>query len=388
MNFGFPADMEEFRSSVRSFAASVQGAELDEEIALGEAGVVKGPVTDRIRSELDRRGWMKMCWPTEFGGEGRSAWYQYILNEEMGKAHVPIPRVTGGVDHAVMRFGTEQQKAKYLPGMWNGDIIIALGYSEPNAGTDLAALQTQAQRIGDEWVINGQKLWTTHSHVATHVWLAARTDPDAPKHRGISMFIVPLNSPGITVRPIWTMSGERTNETFYEHVHVGTDALIGEENKGWYIAANALDYERVQLGSAIDLVECFEGMVEHLEKVRPAVLARPSVRLQLAEMKLDLHVHRALKLLNADLVARGETPTMVASMVKIWSSELRYRMSSAQLDILGRSGLLTKESGEEAVNEGTAEQTYRFSPVFRFGGGTNEVQRDIIAQRGLGLPRG
>ncbi|MGH2589093.1 MAG: acyl-CoA dehydrogenase family protein, partial [Dehalococcoidia bacterium] len=277
---------------------------------------------------------------------------------------------------------------KYLPGIWSGEIVLALGYSEPNAGTDLAALETRAVRDGDDYVINGQKMWTSGAHNSTHVWLAARTDPSAPKHRGISMFIVPLNSTGISVRPLWGMSGIRTNETFYEDVRVPAEALIGEENRGWYTAANALDHERVTLAPFSPFARWFDRVIEHLKTERPELLADQRVRLRLAEIKVDLHIQRALRSVNAAIVARGDTPTMEASMAKVWSSELRYRVNSMAMDLLGRSGALSRESGDVAPLEGEIERTYRGSPVLRFGGGTNEVQRNIIATRGLGLPRG
>jgi alkylation response protein AidB-like acyl-CoA dehydrogenase len=289
---------------------------------------------------------------------------------------------------AIERFGTDEQKKKYLPGLWSGEITCALGYSEPNAGTDLASLETRAVRDGDEWVINGQKMWTSGAHMSTHVWLAVRTEPDAPKHRGVSMMIVPLDTPGISVRPLRGMSGIRTNETFYENVRVPADVLIGEENRGWYIAANALDHERVSLAPFSPFAREFDRVIDYLKREQPDLLAQPRTRARLAELKVDLHIQRALRIVNAAFVERGETPTMEASMAKVWSSELRYRMNSTFMDLLGRYGALSAGSSDEiAPLGGEIERTYRGSPVLRFGGGTNEVQRNIIAQRGLGLPR-
>jgi alkylation response protein AidB-like acyl-CoA dehydrogenase len=201
------------------------------------------------------------------------------------------------------------------------------------------------------------------------------------------MFIVPLSTPGMAVRPLYTMAGVRTNEVFFEDVRIPATSLVGEENRGWYIVANALDFERVSLGPIGALARQWERIVEWLEEHQPEKLKDAQVRGRLAELKVELHVLRALNGVNADIISNGRTPTMEASMVKVWSSELRYRLSSAAMDLMGRAGGLRQESGELAPNGGQNEQTYRASPILRFGGGTNEVQRSIIAQRGLGLPR-
>jgi alkylation response protein AidB-like acyl-CoA dehydrogenase len=267
-------------------------------------------------------------------------------------------------------------------------MTCALGYSEPDAGTDLASLKTRAVRDGDEYVINGHKMWGG-SHMSTHIWLAARTDPEAPKHRGISVFIVPVDTPGISALPIAIMSGNKAGETYFENVRVPADTLVGEENRGWYIIANALDHERVTVGldDYVDTIETWEGFMAHMETQEPERLAVDSVRRKLAEIKLDIHMHRALLLSNAVLVARGETPTMEASMVKIWGTELRHRMTDVMLDILGRAGTLSRGSAAPAPVDGRVEQQARWAPIVRVAGGTNEIQRDIIARRGLGLPR-
>lgn len=385
MEFGWEPEFISFRQEVREFALSVKTPELERELEEAGEGWSNGPVVQSIRDEIDRRGWLKRAWPAEFGGEGKSPWYPYILNEELQLAGVPT---TGGsasmIGPAIMRFGTEAQKERYLPGMWSGEIRCALGYSEPNAGTDLASLQTAAVRDGDDWLIRGQKLWTSGAHTSTHLWLAARTDPDAPKHRGISMFMVPIDSPGVTVRPVWTMT-MRTNEVFLEDVRVPHSALIGEEGRGWYVLANALDHERVSLGGA-GIGATFARLLAYIREHRPDILEDSASRLRLVELQLDLQVQRALSLTNASVVVRGETPTMEASMAKVWASELRYRLTSMAMDLLGQPGLLA-HGYEGAPLGGEIEEQYRFSPVQRFGGGTNEVMRNIIAQRGLGLPR-
>jgi alkylation response protein AidB-like acyl-CoA dehydrogenase len=390
MRFDWPDEMAAFRQEVRAYAERQSAADGvrwgdDDQDKLDAIGL-------HNREELDHRGWLRISWPKELGGEGRSPWYQFLLALEVGYHDVEYGR--GGtasmIGPALMKFGTEEQRADLVPKIWSGEITCALGYSEPDAGSDLASLRTQAVRDGDEYVINGSKIWSSNAHRTTHVWLACRTDPDVPKHRGISIFIVPLDTPGITIRPIWVMSGHRTNEVFYDDVRIPASALVGEENRGWYIMANALDHERVTIGvnNYIDLVRTFEDSMSYLRERRPDLLADPQARLRLAEIKLDIHALRALLYACSDKIARGEAPSKEASMSKVWATELRYRMSSALMDMLGRPGVQAKGSAEPAALGGRIEQMFRHAAQARFTGGANELQKTIIAERGLGLPRG
>lgn len=405
MKFTWPEDVEKFRLEVREFANQHYTPEMVAEIAeAGDAGI-KGPKLEAFQRELETRGWLRQAWPEEYGGAGKSPIYHGVVMEELSYRGYPSGDLSlGSVAPAIMNFGTDEQKAKYLPDVVSGKTTFAIGYSEPNAGTDLASLQIHAVRDGDEWVINGQKIWTTHAHTATHVWLAARTDPSAPKHRGISMLVFPLDTPGISVRPIFTMGspndppgpgeysddtmarGRTTNEVFYEDVRVPADALIGEVNRGWYITANALDHERVSIAPLGRPARTFDRFVQYLKDEAPEKLKDPQVRLKLARAQVDLHRHRAFSTVNAAIVSSGNTPTMEASMAKVSSSELTQRMAREMMNILGRSGGLRKRSGNAPL-EGELDDGYRSSPPGRFGGGTNEIQRNIIAQRGLGLPR-
>ncbi len=391
MEYGWDQDIMEFRQEVRDFIQQISSMDEIQELIAHEVRESEPvhPAVHTLRSLLDDRGWLKMCWPKELGGEGKSYWYQFILGSELLLAGTPYELSTAEmVAPAIHAFGTEEQKAEYVPAIWSGDMTVALGYSEPDAGTDLASLQTSAVRDGDEWVINGQKIWTSLAHFATHVWLAVRTDKKAPKHRGISMMIVPLDSEGITVRRIETFSHNTTNEVFFDDVRVPASALIGEENRGWYIAAHSLDHERAFIGKdSFALQMTFDRQVEYLSTKRPKQLQTTQCRLGLANLKIDLHIARALTLTNASILASGGTPTMEASMAKVWTSELRYRMADAGLNQFGRAGGLRSAAGHSAPMNGECEDLYRISPIDRFGGGTNEVQRGIIAQRGLGLPR-
>jgi 3-oxocholest-4-en-26-oyl-CoA dehydrogenase alpha subunit len=390
MRFDWPEEMAAFRQEVRAYAERQSAADGvrwgdDDQDKLDAIGL-------HNRGELDHRGWLRISWPAELGGEGRSPWYQFLLALELGYHDVEYGR--GGtasmIGPALMKFGTKEQRADLVPKIWNGEITCALGYSEPDAGSDLAALRTRAVRDGDEYVINGSKIWSSNAHRTTHVWLACRTDPDVPKHRGISIFILPLDTPGITIRPIWVMSGHRTNEVFYDDVRIPASALVGEENRGWYIMANALDHERATIGvnNYIDLVRTFEESMTYLREQRPDLLEDPQARLRLAEIKLDIHALRALLYACSGKIARGEAPSKEASMGKVWATELRYRMSSALMDMLGRSGVQAKGSAEPAAVGGRIEQMFRHAAQARFTGGANELQKTIIAERGLGLPRG
>jgi alkylation response protein AidB-like acyl-CoA dehydrogenase len=391
LEFGWPEELQKFRADVNEFAASrltpAARAELRE---LGPREARRASFIGPLLKEADGNGWLKRSWPREYGGEGATPWYLFLLRHELQYAGIPPVLGTANmIVPAILKFGTPEQKAEIVPKVWSGEWTCALGYSEPDAGTDLASLSTRATRDGDDFVVNGQKAWTSGAHNGTHLWLAVRTDPAAPKHRGISVLLVPLDSPGITIRPTYTVAGARTNEVFFDDVRVPATALIGEENNGWYIIANALDHERVTVGvhDYVDLVHLYEEFVRHLELERPELLQKPTVRMRLAEALMELNVHRALLLTNVCLLAAGETPTAGASAVKIWSSELRQRLSGTFMELLGRFGALNQESEALAPADGLFEATYRWAPVVRFAGGTNEVQRDIIAQRGLGLPR-
>jgi alkylation response protein AidB-like acyl-CoA dehydrogenase len=386
MNFRWKPEYLEFRDDLIEFVRAWRTPALLAEYARGEG--TPGPETRRFHEALDERGWMRMCWPVEYGGEGRDPLYRFIFIETMEYWGMPYGNLTfTSIAPTLIAFGSEAQKKEYLPGIWKGEMRFALGYSEPNAGTDLASLRTRAERAGDDWIIQGQKIWTSLVESSTHIWLAARTDPDAPKHQGISVFIVPVDAEGVTIRPLQTMSGMRTNETFYDGVRVPAENLVGPLDGGWNIVMYALNFERVGLAAAGDLAREFDVLVAHLKERRPELLADPVTRNRLAELKIDLHCQRALATRNAHTIALGGIGIGEASMAKVHGSELRYRLANTAMDLLGRYGGLSEESGELAPMAGGMQYTWRMSPILRFGGGTNEVQRTIIATRHLGMPR-
>ena len=386
MDFEWHPEHESFRDELRAFIQEWRTPELLQEYALTYGG--SGDRIRRFHEAIGEKGWMRMCWPKEVGGEGRNMLFHFIFVEEMEYWGMPYGNLTfTSVAPTLAQFGTEAQKQTYLPGIYRGELTFALGYSEPNAGTDLASLRTSATREGDSWVIHGQKTWTSLADVSTHIWLAVRTNPDAPKHAGISIVIVPTDTPGITIRPLHTMYGGHTNETFYDSVRVPVENTVGEVNGGWPIIMHALNHERVALAATGALARLYDGLVEHLREHEPSKLADPVVRHRLAELWLRLREHRALAMQNAWLISKGQTPVSEASMAKVSGTELRAELANTAMDLLGRAGGLAATSGEWAPFEGRAEFNFRLSPIFRFGGGTNEVMRDIIAAAGLGLPR-
>jgi alkylation response protein AidB-like acyl-CoA dehydrogenase len=386
MDFTWPQELLGFRDELTEFIQKRRTPELLEESRQSHGG--GGPLVRKFQDEINERGWSRMCWPEEYGGKSLNPLYQFVYVETMEYWGMPYGNLTyTSVAPAIMQFASDAQKEHYLPPIWRGDYRFAIGYSEPNAGSDLASLRTRAVVEGDEWLIQGQKIWTSGAESATHVWLACRTDLDAPRHQGISMIIVPIDTPGVTVRPLWTLSNVRTNETFYDNVRVPRENLVGPLNGGWTIIMHALNHERVGLSSTGNLAVLYDLLVQHLKQQRPEQLDNPLTRRRLAQMKLRLRKHRALAVRNAVTIATGEIRPHEASMTKIHGSELRYELTNTAMDLLGRHGGLDREAGDLAPMEGRAEHIWRTSPILRFGGGANELQRTIIATRGLGMPR-
>ena len=343
-----------------------------------------------FRGKLAERGWLTMSWPAEFGGEERSFEEQYLFQEACNYVGAPIATVAvQQVGPTLMQFGTDEQRERFLPPIARGETEFALGYTEPDAGTDLASLQLRAVRDGDDYVFNGIKRFTSAAHRAEYVWLAARTDPEAPKHRGISMFLVPLDSDGITIKPIWTLAGYRTNEVYFSDVRAPVEAMVGEENRGWYYAAHALDFERVSIFTVSGVRAVWDALSTWAAQPGPngaLPIDRPNVRATLAHFRIELEVLQMLSYRNLGMIGRGEHPDHEASMVKIFSTEMMQRLQNAGLRLLQLSGQLTPDDARAPVN-GRIEQGYRAAVMPTFGAGANEVMRNIIATRGLGLPR-
>jgi len=379
MDFELDTEQRAWLTEVREFLRDNVTPALKAEI--GEHGLeYQGGEVSAFRRKIGERGWFGLNWPKEYGGLGLTAMHQHLLMSEFEYAGVPGPDLTvTSVAPMIMRHGTEQNKKEFLPGIARGEIVCAVGYSEPNAGTDLASLRTRALRVGDEWVINGSKIWNSGAQRCTHEWLCVRTDPDAPRHRGISVIMVGIDSPGIEIRPLQAWSGYRTNETFFNDVRVPVANLIGEVNMGWTYITGALDLERGALTNAGDLRRALDDLVAlSVLPLRDGSVPafNPAFRRRLAQADSDVEVATLMGYEAASLLDAGSIPTIEVSVEKIFTSELRQRIADLAIDLLGPDGLL----------EGFFERLYRVSPLMRFGGGTNEVLRDVIAQRGHRMP--
>jgi 3-oxocholest-4-en-26-oyl-CoA dehydrogenase alpha subunit len=335
-------------------------------------------------------GWLGIGWPTEYGGHGRGPIDQMIFVEESHWAGVPLPLLTlNSVGPAIMQLGTDEQRERFLPDILRGGVHFSIGYTEPGAGTDLASLETRAVRVGDEYVINGRKLYTSAIQYADYVWLAARTDPGAPKHKGLSVFIVPVDAPGFSWTPLATMAGEFTSSTYYDDVRVPAANLVGEENAGWKLITNQLNFERVAICPVSGILRSISDVRSWAQETRLAdgrrVIDQQWVQVHLARLWSRAEY---LKLINwkvAWAADKGLNPAD-ASATKVYGSEFALEAYRVLLEIVGQSGYLSSGS-PGAVLSGTLEDRARSQTIFTFGGGTNEIQRDIIAWVGLGLPR-
>ncbi|WP_225800771.1 acyl-CoA dehydrogenase family protein [Streptomyces sp. NK15101] len=346
---------------------------------------------DTVR-RLGSDGRLGMGWPTEYGGRGLTPMEQFIFFDEAAQAGVPLPLMAlNTVGPTIMRYGTDEQKSYFLPRILSGEIDFAIGYSEPDAGTDLAALKTRAVREGDTYVVNGQKIWTTNGDTADWVWLAVRTDPDAPPHKGITMLLVPTSDPGYSCTIINTLASHDTTASYYDDVRVPVSRRVGEENEGWRLITNQLNHERVTLAAHGTMAIRALHDVRRWAAGTPLsdgrrVIDLPWVRRTLARTHARLD---AMKLLNWQMVNAVQHGTLTpqdASAVKVYGSEARRDAYAALMEVVGAAGAL-KEGSAGAVLHGELERGYRSAVIFTFGGGNNEIQREIISWIGLGMPR-
>jgi alkylation response protein AidB-like acyl-CoA dehydrogenase len=336
--------------------------------------------------------WLGVGWPKEYGGRGLSAIEQFIFFDEAAQAGVPLPLMAlNTVGPTIMHFGTDEQKAYFLPRILSGEIDFAIGYSEPDAGTDLASLKTRAVRDGDQYVVNGQKIWTTNGDTADWVWLATRTDPAAPPHKGITMLLVPTTEPGYSFTVINTLAGHDTTASYYEDIRVPVTRRVGAENQGWRLITNQLNHERVTLAAHGTMaIRALHDVQRWATETKLAdgrrVVDLPWVRRLLARTHTRLD---ALKLLNWQMVSAVQDGTLTpqdASAVKVYGSEARRDAYAWLMEIVGAAGAL-KEGSAGTVLHGELERGYRSAVIFTFGGGNNEIQREIISWIGLGMPR-
>jgi alkylation response protein AidB-like acyl-CoA dehydrogenase len=374
MHIALTDEQERLRHELREYFTAlvtpeVRAALADSSGEFGDARTYK----DVIR-QIGRDGWLGIGWPEEWGGQDRSMTDQLIFTDEAAVAGVPIPYLTlNTVGPTIMRYGTEAQKEEILPAIVRGEMHFSIGYSEPGSGTDLASLRTRARLEGDTWVINGQKMWTSLIQYADYVWLACRTDPDLPRHKGLSIILVPTDADGFSYTPVHTVAGVGTSATYYEDVRVPRANLVGELNGGWALMTNQLNHERVALTSAAPLMHSIA---------------------QVRQWATETTGHDSKRVIDAEWVqvllgrahARAEMLKLLNwSATKVYGSELATEVYRSLLEIVGPEALVAGDS-PGAVLHGRLERYYRSSLVMTFGGGTNEIQRDIIGYVGLGLP--
>ncbi|MDY6856611.1 MAG: acyl-CoA dehydrogenase family protein [Thermodesulfobacteriota bacterium] len=384
MDFMFSKEEESFRQEVRDFLKEEVTQEMIDEVERGtEIGI--GPHCWKLMKKMGQRRWLAPAFPREYGGLGATRWQQFILADEM-TYHRSFPLHLCGVGivgPTLLQYGTEKQKKEYLTRIAKGEIEFALGYTEPEAGSDLANVQVKAQRKGDFYIVNGQKVFNTGCHFAQYVWLAARTDPSVSKHKGISLFIVDMKTPGITVRPLWVMDDDRTNEVFYDDVKVPIENLIGEENKGFYYILTALAHERsFPVG---DMRRTFEEFVEYVKE--KGLGKDPLVQQSVAQLAIEFQAASLLAYRVTWLTDKNISPNWEAPMVKVYLTEFMRSFSNTAMEIIGLYGLLKKGSKWVPL-QGRIERLYRHAARRNISAGTSEVQRNTIARVGLKLPRG
>jgi 3-oxocholest-4-en-26-oyl-CoA dehydrogenase alpha subunit len=400
MRIGYTPEQEELRRELRSYFTKLMTPERAEALASGDGEMGRGNVYRETVAQMGKDGWLTLSWPKEFGGQARPPMDGLIFNDEAAIANVPVPFLTiNSVAPTIMAFGTEEQKKFFLPKIASGDLHFSIGYSEPGAGTDLAALRTTAVRDGDDYVINGQKMWTSLIAYADYVWLAVRTNPEAKKHRGISMLIVPTTAEGFSWTPVHTMAGVDTSATYYQDVRVPASSLVGEENAGWKLVTNQLNHERVALVSAQPVFVALNGVREWAQNTKDVhgnrLIDSEWVQLNLARVHAKAEV---LKLINWELASSGAAESATsntaeaapspadASAAKVYGTELATEAYRLLMEVLGTAGTLRSNS-PGAVLRGRVERMHRSCLILTFGGGTNEIQRDIIGMVALGLPR-
>ncbi len=398
MDLTYTPGQERLREELRAYFARLMTPERRAALTTAEGEYGNGEAYREVVRQLGRDGWLVLSWPEEYGGRGASPIDQLILTDEAAVAGVPVPFLTlHTVGPTIMRFGTAEQKAHYLPRIAAGEIHFSIGYSEPEAGTDLASLRTRAVRVqgdgeagGDSYVVNGQKMWTSLIQYADYVWLACRTDPDAPRHKGLSILIVPTDAAGFSWTPVRTVAGTTTSATYYSDVRVPVTALVGEENQGWPLITNQLNHERVALTSSAPVLGALREVTEWARATKLAsggrVIDAEWVQLNLARVHAKAEF---LKLMNWRIAAQaGDGPGMAgASATKVFGTEFATEAYRLLMEVLGANALI-RDGSAGAVLAGRIERMHRSALILTFGGGTNEVQRDLIAAAALGLPIG
>ena len=387
MRVGYSEEQEQLRSELRAYYEQLLTPEVEAQLAQGH-GV--GPAMRKVVRQMGEDGWLGIGWPNEYGGQGRSAVEQFIFFDESMRAGAPVPMLTiNTVGPTIMNFGSDEMKAEFLPRILKGEIHFCIGYTEPGAGTDLAALQTKAVRDGDEYVINGQKIFTSLAGDADYCWLATRTDPDAKKHKGISMFVVPMDTPGIKVVPMHLLGDHDINQVYYDDVRLPASALVGGENNGWGLITNQLNHERVTLCSSGIIERALADTRRWAQETKLAdgsrVVDQEWVQVHLARVRARLEFLRLANWQVAWKSTQGQLDVAAASSIKVFGTEFYLEAFRLLFEVIGQQGYL-REGAPDSVLKSRLERYYRSLLILTFGGGVNEVQRDLIAVFGLGMP--
>ena len=405
MDFEFKPEQLAFADEVEAFLNENDDPDVFDVTRENMAQIVDTPKRRAFMRKLGQKGWLGMTWPKEYGGSEGEGIYEYLLNEALaGRGGPQIGKGVGIIGKTLIAHGSDFLKDMFLPKILNNDVEFAVGYSEPDAGSDAASMKLKAVPAEVDgktgWMLNGQKTWTTSAHFAEWYWVGARTDPDAPKHAGITLFLVPLDHPGLTIDGIWTMGDERTNAVFFDDVFVPDEFVVGELNKGFQYISQALDLERFTMFTYAPMKQRLDVLTEYVnttERDGVRLADDPIVRSKMANLHTEAEVARVLGLrFVAEAVkveaahregkANFQPPTVQASEYKLFATEFSRRLANASMDI-GGPGAQLRVRTEDAPMEGRSESTYRYTVIHTIGGGASEIQKNIISRRGLGLPK-
>jgi 3-oxocholest-4-en-26-oyl-CoA dehydrogenase alpha subunit len=388
MDFDFSPEESAFQREVEAFLAANASPDVMDANPEQLSQTVDTPPKRAFMRKLAERGWLGMSWPKKFGGQEKSGIYDFILTEALSRWGAPQPgKGVGIVGKTIIRNGNEKLKQYFLPRIIRGEIEFAIGYSEPQAGSDAANMQLRAQKVDGGWKLDGRKIWTTSAHFADWYWVGARTDA-AHKHKGITLFLVEMNHPGLTIHPTWTIGDERTNEVFFDDVFVSDDFVVGEVNHGWTYICEALDLERfamMPVGPLEKKVEALTAWAREATRDGAPVRHEPRARRTVAQAVTQLEVSRMLQRRVISEALKDRVPTVQSSQYKLFMNETGQRVANAALDLIGADAQLKPGSGDAPIG-GRFERSYRYTVVDTIGGGTSEIQKNIIARRGLGLP--
>ncbi len=392
MDFEFNQQEKQFMREVDAFFDEHRSIDVMDVSRENMAQVADTAERRAFMKKVAERGWLGITWPKQHGGQAGEGIYEYLLNEKLSAVGAPgIGKGVGIVGKTLINVASDKLKQEFLPKILNADIEFAVGYSEPNAGSDAAAMRLKAERKDDGWVLNGQKIFTTSAHFADWYWVGARTDQDAPKHHGITLFLVRMDDPGLTIHSMPTMGGERTNGVFFDDVFVHDDYRVGELNKGFQYIAEALDIERFTLFTFSPIRGRMQLLADYVKtgtRDGKPLKDDPVIRQRIAQLVTECEVARLLgvKFVDAAINQPDKAPTIEASHYKLYATELSLRIANATLDIVGPGGQLALGTAEAPLN-GRSESCYTYTVIDTIGGGSSEVMKNIIARRELGLPK-